>query len=169
MTRPENSIRSRPGGRRRQEQGFQLRGQTPGGIGRPAYVGAGLHQPVQGDEQRVRLRVRRVHVYPYGDGVPHRVRDLPCGGEGLVGGLRADAGDLAELVAPGSVDPADRGVPRLLQRAEPQPALGDVRQPGGGDGGQFETDEGVQQGAERGVRGLDGAPVVVQYRAGRAA
>lgn len=151
----------RPGLR---QQRLQSADEPSGRVHRPPDVRSGLDQPVQGRDQGGGGLVRRFHIDPDGDRVAYRVGDLPGGGQHLVGGLRTDAGNLTELVPIGLVDLADGGVTGLLDRADAQPALGDVLEPGDRDGGQLAADQGVEDRGEFGVYGLDGAGVIGQHR-----
>lgn len=145
------------------EQRLQPPDEPPGRVHGTPDVRTGLDQSVQRHDQGGRGLVRRRHVDPDGDRVPDRVRDLARGGERLIGSLRTDAGDLAELVPIGLMDLTDRRVVGLLDRAEAQAALGDVLEPGYRDRGQLTVDQEVEDRGESGVYGVGRAGVVGQH------
>lgn len=139
--------------------------QPPARLHRPPCVRTGLDQPVQGDDQGGRGVVGGVHVDPYGDGLAHRVRDLPGRRQRLVGGVRPDAGDQPQLVARGAVDLPDGGEPGLFEGGEAQPPLRDVLEPGDRDGGQLLVDQGGEQRVENTPYGIDGPGMVLRTAA----
>ncbi|MEW2040545.1 hypothetical protein AB0885_26315, partial [Streptomyces sp. NPDC005534] len=153
------------GGGRFGEQGADPLVEPPGGVHGPPQFGPGLDEPAQRDDEGGGPGLGAVHVDPDGDGLLDGAGDLPGRGERLVGGLRADARDLPQFVAARLVHGAHRGQSGRLDGREPQPALGDVLQPGDGDGLQLPGDEFVPERGEGGADRFDGAGVVGEHRA----
>ncbi len=134
--------------------------QRLGGVDGPARVGAGLDEPVQGDDERGGAGLGVVDVDTDGDGLPHGLGDLPGGGERLIGRLLPDPGDLPQPVPVGRQHVPHKAVPGRLDHAEPQPPLGDVLEPRDRYRRELAAGQLVVQRSEGGPDGLDGPPMI---------
>lgn len=131
-----------------------------------AQLGSGLDEAVQGDDEGRGPGLGVLDVDPYGDGLLDGPGDLAGGGQGLVGGLRAHAGDLPQLVPARRVHVPHGTEAGRLHGREPQPPLGGVLQPGDRDGLELLGDQFVPEGGEGGPYGVEGARVVVENGTG---
>jgi hypothetical protein len=115
---------------------------------------------VQGHDERGGAGFGPVHVDVDRHGLVRGLGEPGGGREDLSDGALSDAGYLAQPVRSRLQHPAHRAEAALLDGAETQPALGDVLQPGDGEGVEFPGDDLVVQRTQRRPHRLDGPPVV---------
>ncbi|GAA3220281.1 hypothetical protein GCM10020256_26160 [Streptomyces thermocoprophilus] len=150
----------------RQQRGQPLR-ERGARLGRAPRLRSGLDEDVQRGDEGGAARFGPVGVEAYGDVLLRGLRELPGRSEHLVGGAPADARGLPQHVAPGAQHVLHGAEPARLQLVQPQPALGDIPEPGHGQPLQLLPDQLLPQWPQCLPYGVDGPLVVLGDLPGR--